>query len=366
MNAVNKKKIVFIINGVHKSRCLKRVEEFIKNGYEVVAYGFDRGYDIPNKSNSFHIEIIGHLYESYSYYKKIWIIIKALRGVFKKHRKENVLYYYFFMDIVLAAFFLGRKKYIYEESDIPYADFGNKIVRNVLRNLDKKFIKDALLTVVTSEGFIDYHFGNTRPSNIVMVPNRVNPQVVNYHYTHRNLDMAHLTIGFVGGIRYRSIVNFAKVFVSNYPNYHFHMFGDINQTLKPACDKLKDQFENIHFHGVFQNPQDLPSIYGTIDMVLATYDLSSTNVRYAEPNKLYESIYFGTPIIVSKGTFLSKKVESLGIGYSLNAMNDDEILSLIDNLSTEDLQAKCEACNAIPKEMVINDNKELFEKLNFI
>ena len=35
------------------------------------------------------------------------------------------------------------------------------------------------------------------------------------------------------------------------------------------------------------------------DMVVATYDVTIENVRYAEPNKIYEAIFFETPIILS-------------------------------------------------------------------
>ena len=34
------KKIVFIINAVSNQRCIKRVNEFVERGYNVVAYGF--------------------------------------------------------------------------------------------------------------------------------------------------------------------------------------------------------------------------------------------------------------------------------------------------------------------------------------
>ena len=39
---MNKKKIVFILNNVTITRCLKRVGEFIDNGYDVDVYGFEK------------------------------------------------------------------------------------------------------------------------------------------------------------------------------------------------------------------------------------------------------------------------------------------------------------------------------------
>ena len=356
----DKYKIVFILNGIYKSRCLKRIEEFIDNGYNVEAYGFSWDTDIPNVSDKFKIEVIGHQSVHYSYLKRLSIIVKSLKKIYKKYKGEDVLFYYFFIDVALGAFLINRRPYIYEESDIPYSGLSNSILRNILKSTDKRIIKNSFATIMTSEGFVDYHFGDKQPSNIILVPNRLNPKIIDYKYKDKDIDINHLSVGFVGGVRYKSIVNFAEVFVKNFPSYSFHVYGDIEPFLKNKCDELEKKYENIHFHGVFKNPQDLPSIYESIDLVLATYDYSSVNVRYAEPNKLYEAIYFRTPIIVSKGTFLSKKVERLGIGYSVNAMDDEEIVSLIRGVKRETVMEKKFNCEKLPLDYSISQNPQLF------
>ncbi len=360
---MNNKKIVFVLNGIYKSRCLKRVEEFIDNGYKVKVYGFSWDTDIPNVSDKFEVEVIGHQSVSYSYLKRLAIIVKSLRKIYKKHKNEDVLYYYFFIDVALGASLISKRPYLYEESDIPYSSMRISIIRNLLRKMDKRIIEKSFATVMTSEGFVDYHFGEIKPSNIIIVPNRLNPKITSFPYKGKMTDINHLTIGFVGGVRYRTIVNFAEVFVRNFPENSFHVYGDIEPFLKDKCEELKRDFTNIHFHGVFKNPQDLPSIYEKIDLVLATYDYSSVNVRYAEPNKLYEAIYFKTPIIVSKGTFLSKKVESLGIGYSINAMDNEEIIGFIKGIQLEDLSEKRNNCAKLPSDYTISHNPELFKYL---
>lgn len=75
-------------------------------------------------------------------------------------------------------------------------------------------------------------------------------------------------------------------------------------------------------------------------MVLATYDVKYDNVHYVEPNKIYESIYFETPIIVSEGCFLGEKVKKLNIGYTVNALNTIDIKKLIDSLTIENINNK--------------------------
>ena len=76
-----KVKVVFILNGIYKSRRLKRIEEFIDNGYDVEAYGFSWDTDIPNVSEKFSVEVIGHQSVRYSYRKRLSIIVKSLRKI---------------------------------------------------------------------------------------------------------------------------------------------------------------------------------------------------------------------------------------------------------------------------------------------
>src|SRR5690606_27081413 len=101
------------------------------------------------------------------------------------------------------------------------------------------------------------------PKNISIIPNRVNRALLsleNKEKTKANLDK--LRIGFVGLIRYTSILNFADVFANEFPSFEFHFFGNlINDNVQ--VDHLKNS-HNIFFHGEFDNPSDLPGIYNSI------------------------------------------------------------------------------------------------------
>ena len=175
--------------------------------------------------------------------------------------------------------------------------------------------------------------------------------------------MAHLSIGFVGFIRFKSIYNFCKVFCTHYPEHDFHFYGAINsEGNKKLFEPLQD-FKNCHFHGVFKHPDDLPSIYSQIDLVLSTYDIENVNVRYAEPNKIYEAIYFKTPIIVSSDTYLSEKVNELGIGYSIDPMNDEEVINFVDQLTEKSIREKQEALERIDPQYALNINNDFYEAL---
>lgn len=359
-------KIVFILSSSVNQNGIKRIDEFVENGYDVVAYGFNRGVEYSNKSKSVDINILASFSNDKPYLQRLGIMRKGIMRVLKETSSENCLYYLIGPDVAMIFTLICNKKYIYEEPDLVHTYIKNKYVRNILEKIDKRIIRKSVLSVFRSEGFPIYHFGTEIPDNCTVITNRLNKDIKKFSplFDERKpFDLKHLRIGFVGGIRFNSIKNFAEVFCENYPDYEFHFYGSLDtQKQQQMFGQLKS-FDNCHFHGSFKNPDDLPSIYSSFDLLLSTYDVEFENVRYAEPNKIYEAIYFETPIIVSRGTFLADKVKKLGIGYAVDPLDKNEIVSLIDSLSVNSLNEKVENMRKIPKEELINRNDSFFSLL---
>lgn len=356
---MNYPEVIFIINSIQQQRCIKRIEEFIENGYRVKAYGFSRSDVVPTLPQGFEIEIIGSFSNSLSYFKRLKLMYKALKPIFDKYKNENIVYYYFLLDVALVCRLLSNQIYIYEESDLMHTYLPTKLLRSLFNFIDRRIIKKSLFTVMTSEGFVQYHFGETLPANVHIIPNRLNLKIESVQKKgKKNTNINSLRFAFVGGARFDSVFNFIKVLTQNFPEHEFHFYGGVASEF----EKFRD-FPNVYYHGKFSNPIDLPEIYSNIDIVIATYDIKFDNVRFAEPNKLYEAIYFETPIIVSKDTYLAQKVKKLGVGFQVNALNDNEIVNLIQNLTNEQIEEKQKACMEIPKKMTLNKNDDFFEKL---
>ena len=240
---MKKKKIVFFINAITLTRCIKRIEEFVDTGYEIEAYGFERGGEVFVKPSKFEIKVIGKHDITQSYLSRLGTIYRSMKPIIKQYKNQDVLFYYFFYDVAFAARLISRRPFIYEESDIPYVGIGSSIVRNILGRIDKKMINQSLLTVMTSEGFINYHFGDYRPNNIIVVPNRVNPRLCEYEYHKQKIDINHLKFAFVGGFRYQSVLNFATVIGESFPQHEFHVYGIVvHKPDKEALGRLMNKY----------------------------------------------------------------------------------------------------------------------------
>lgn len=357
------KKIVFIMNTCQNPRCLKRINEFIDNGYEVEVYGFSRkNAGAVLRSDRFTLNVIGEYSNELGYLKRIPIIVGALKKVFGRI-KEPVIFYYFGYDIAFLSLTINRRAYIYEESDLMHTYIRNAIVRNLLEYIDQKIINNSFETIFTSEGFLKYHYGNKVPRNVSVIPNRLNKTILSKQPVGKKTEYpVKLKVGFVGVIRFKTVYEFVRTFLKSFPEHEFHFYGT-DTSLDAKFESLKS-FGNVFFHGSFRNPDDLPEIYSNIDLVLATYDVSVLNVRYAEPNKIYEAVYFNTPIIVSKGTFLAEEVEQLGVGYWVNPSDAGDVVSLVDSILEKGFNDKTEACKSLPPEFSLNNNEGFFVKLN--
>lgn len=354
-------KVVFILDSIDAPHILKRINEFVENGFEVEVYGFkhfrERSLPLPY---TFKINIIGEINQA-NYWLRIRGIVEGLKTVLKQLRGQKVLYYLVSLDVAMFFRMMCREDYVYEESDLKHTYVNNKAIQWILERIDRRIIKKSVVSAFTSEGFVQYHFGDNPPKNICYVFNKLNKAILDLKIpenTESSID--HLKFAFVGKAQFKSTFAFAKHIVQNYKNHEMHFYGTTDTRDDATVTELK-QYDNCFFHGRFNNPQDLPAIYENVDIVIALYDVESINVLYAEPNKLYEAIYYRKPIIVSTGTFLAQKVNRLGIGFDIDALSATCIDTFIESLSSEKIIKKKHAADNILRSEAINDNSKLLE-----
>lgn len=356
-----RRKVVFILASLSDSHFKNRIVEFMDHQIDVDVYGFERTSHKTPKELPYHFEVLGMLHNE-SYINRVKLYLKCFRLLGKNYNGQKVVFYLCGLDIAMFFHFINPSfDYIYEECDLVHTYLGK--AKYVLEWIDEKIIKKSLLTITTSEGFIKYHFGNKRPQNVLLIENKLNPAVRECSLKDkRPFSLDSLSIGFVGAPRFDSVYNFIDVFCKICPNQTFHVYGGpIIQQFEP----LK-KYKNCVFHGFFKNPTDLPDIYANIDLVVATYDTRFENVRYAEPNKIYEAIYFETPIVVSSGTFLAEKVKRLGIGYDIDALNNEDVINFINKLTEESIRDKISNIQKIDKNETLNINNAFFERLDLL
>ena len=103
-------------------------------------------------------------------------------------------------------------------------------------------------------------------------------------------------------------------------------FGSLEKSITETSN------ENFLFLGAVKS-SDLPKYTLASDILVAVYDPAFGNNRDSVPNKLFEAMGAGKPIIVANGTWTGQTVVRLKCGLTVK-YGDDEIFSAIKNLIT--------------------------------
>lgn len=92
----------------------------------------------------------------------------------------------------------------------------------------------------------------------------------------------------------------------------------LDEYVKEVAKRCK----RINYHGVVDYQKGL-SIMSRSDFIVAMYYNVIPNHTYASPNKYYESLYLGVPVITTKGTLVGDNVEKNHIGYAIGETQKD-------------------------------------------
>jgi len=361
------RKVVFVVRTM-VPRVDKRIKEFIANGFDVDVYGFEfDNVKIDNTRNADYyynvLATIPNYPHQLSYRERLMLFYRKLKEVINRYDKKETLFYFFTINTSFITLLIPKILFINEESDMLFERSKNPLIRKLVIWVNKRIIKRSFITVFTSQGFADFYYGEKVPSNIVIIPNKVNAACLSLPSVEKKpFNPNHIRFAFTGNARYKSIFNMCRVIAEKYPQHEFHFYGTLNYFTEEQ-KKAVSNYSNVVVHGPFCNPDDLPEIYSNIDFVISTYDSAGINVRYAESNKIYEAMFFETPIIVSTNTILEKKVKQYNIGFAVNAMDDQAVSQMIDSINDELYSVFRRNLKGIDKIESVNVNTAFFKEL---
>jgi glycosyltransferase involved in cell wall biosynthesis len=114
-------------------------------------------------------------------------------------------------------------------------------------------------------------------------------------------------------------------------------YGDQNITSKLEANK---DCPHIKYYGKVTYTDGLRIMYNS-DIIYAMYSKKNPNHLFAAPNKYYEAMFVGKPIITTNGIIVADKVKENHFGYSIDE-SIDSLTDLIRSVSREDVSAKSE------------------------
>lgn len=77
------------------------------------------------------------------------------------------------------------------------------------------------------------------------------------------------------------------------------------------------------------------------DIIYAMYSVVNPNHLYAAPNKYYEAMFVGKPLMTTNGIIVADKVKANGIGYAVDE-NLESLVKTVEGISDDDIKVKSE------------------------
>jgi len=293
-----------------------------------------KGQSIPNYEMQIETEFgrgLKNLYQliQYQLFTLIWLL--------QNKDKVDVIHA-FDLDAGLPALIyskLTKKKFIYHIADF-YIDSRQGIplkIKKYVKKLEYYLISQADATIICTDDR-KYQIKGSSPKALYVIHNspveeyKVAKNTNNLIGTKNNSNGS-LTLGYVGGLSDKRFIDKVLKFARENPEFTLKLagYGRIEKAVKEAASK----YANIHFYGRVSYEEAL-NLYSTCDVMFAIYDPTVPNHKYSAPNKVYEAMMLGLPIIVAKDTGIDSIVETEKIGFSIN-YNEESFTDIIKYLN---------------------------------
>lgn len=217
-----------------------------------------------------------------------------------------------------------KKKFIFDIFDFLYGK-PVSLFQKIIRKLQCNIINKSDATIICSEARIQQIRGS-KPQKLVIIHNSpINYDFKGIQTIGRCNDK--IRIVYVGILQnHRLLCELVEAIAEN-PIFELHIAGIGKVEYKNFITTYAKTHNNIIFYGGIPYDKTL-MLESSADIMLAIYDPSIENHIFAAPNKFYEALMLGKPLIMVKETGMSNIILQNKFGVLI----DYNKQSLIDGL----------------------------------
>jgi glycosyltransferase involved in cell wall biosynthesis len=316
-------------------------------GYTVRILGWDRSASLKEFDSAYQVPIqrLGFQADYGTGLQNFPALLRWQWGLFHwliLHREEIDIIHACDFDTVIPALFmklLWGKKVIYDIFDF-YADHLRATpgwVKSLIRFVDRRCVGWADSVILVDNARIN-QIGGTKSKKFVVI-NNTPPDVLPKLLKNKNNSQSDLfRIAYVGLLQIeRGLIEILNV-MQKHPEWTLTLAGYGGDEIR--IKERASEMENVKWYGRVSYERALELSFQA-DVLFATYDPDIPNHQYASPNKLFEAMMLGKPIIVARNTNIDHIVEDedcgLIIKYGDTDQLDQALISLFENSKRRDL-----------------------------
>ena len=212
---------------------------------------------------------------------------------------------------------LFHKKIVYDIFDYYAAtQHGSDFILNIFRKLEDNIINQADVTIICSEKRVEQIRGTT-PKKLIVLHNAPSMQQLSVDGIGKvplqgNITKQKVKVVYVGNLVEDRFILQAIDAIKDMPHeVEFHIGG--YGALEDAIAEAAEEYDNIYYYRKM-NYNEVILLEKRCDIMIAFYDPAVPNHAYAAPNKFYEALALGKPLIMFRNTGMDSVIEENGIG----------------------------------------------------
>lgn len=317
------------------SRLKKEMETLKKNGYEIEVIMWERGWPFPNDQNinikSLKINArIGLNIKSLLFYPIWWLFLTTWLFRTKWDVVHAVNFDTYLFALLVAK--IKKKPIVYDIFDF-YGDMMPGLLRNIIVRLDRYLLPFSDVLIIADDSRVEQIGGNIH-KNIYTINNSPTKDFFDMKFPNNGNNSLKIFIG--GKIIEERCLDMIIYTVSEMKDVDLIIRGHCGEPVfKQQLMQLGQKYENVDIYLGGVPYEEI--IKGTMDanLTIALYDPKIPNNKYASPNKLFEAMASGIPIIVNENTSMANIVKKEDCGIVIPYGNEkalkETILSLKEN-----------------------------------
>ena len=318
------KRVMYVrANGIYSdSRATKEITALAKAGYDILVVGWDREGDSDEKCKAVfnkyleHIEIIMFKYQvkdrvGFKNIGKLFNWLRFVAETLKENLKTINVIHACNLDSILFCCGTCKKygiKIVYDIFDY-YIDAHISIpaiIRPLIEMMEIRIINSADITIICTEERRE-QIAKAKPQKVIVIHNTPDVEMVS-----TKLQYDYFYCGTFGVQRLIS-----EIFDGYDENADLKIGFAGYGIYKDRAIGLASQYENFTYLGQIKYKECL-DYEATAICLSAIYEPTIRNHRLCAPNKFYESLGLGKPVIVCRGTGIDRIVEENNIGIVIN------------------------------------------------
>ncbi len=360
-------RVLCILPILTDARIAKRIDMFLKTGFQVEALGFERDQYLGRKPNC-PVQSLDSVSDG-RYLVRIYKMALALPKVRAAIRRNDIVYT-FGLDLALLALIsgvgLGRPAII-EVADIRAIQVIGGLKGCAVRAIDRRVTGACRLLVLTTDGYLNYYCNWLRVATpSLVIENKIDGSFAATVRTDRTrnprlrasvpLVNRPLRIGWFGYLRDEWSLRVLDLLTRSMPHKFSVVLAGVQfKPYQKLFAKLTDN-PDIELLGPYHHPDDLPDLYNSIDITMACYspDIPSC---WSQSNRYYDACLFQKPLIVREGCRNADAVKEHDIGLIITVSDVEKAAASIGGVTARQWEHWQANMAAIPPEVYSTTNE---------